>query len=191
MPTAVPIAAYREPRAGWQGGAMNRGGSPEQGRLLQEAAYEELARVFAATADPLYRMRAPWLAPCTLAESHTVDGSLQSLTLAYGSWDTDQPHIRVTTWRDLPGQDFRPDAPADLLDAPAEDLTVGIDGNATAATLVRLPSTAWLLRADPGPVHLLASGRGPTGELSFEPLSDIKPVIDARRSLLASLRPEA
>lgn len=170
---------------------MDRTGSPEQGRALQEAVHEDLERAFAASPDPMYQMRAPWLAPRTLAEGHTVDGSLQSLTLAYGPWDTDQPHIHVTTWRDLPGQVFEPDAPADLLDAPGEDVTVGIDGNATAATLVRLASAAWLLRADPGRVHLLASGRGPTGDLSFEPLADIKPVIDARRGLLASLRPEA
>jgi len=161
----------------------------ERGRALQEAVDDDLKRAFAACADPLYQMQAPWLAPCTLAECQTVNGSLQSLTLAYGSWDTDQPHIHVTTWRDLPGQDFEPDAPADLLDAPGESVTVGINGNATAATLVRLASTAWVLRADPGRVHLLASGRGPTGDLSFEPLADIKPVIDARRRLLASLRP--
>jgi hypothetical protein len=160
---------------------MHRTASPEQGRALQEATYESLERAFAASPDPVYRMRAPWLAPCTLAECHTVNGSLHSLTLAYGPWDTGRPHIRVTTWRDLPGQDFAPDAPAELLDAAGEDVTVEVGGALTAGSLVRLPTTAWLLRADPGPVHLLACGRGPIGDLSFEPLADIVPVIEARR----------
>jgi hypothetical protein len=170
---------------------MDRMGLPEQGRALQEAVYADLERAFVASPDAVYQLRAPWLAPRTLAECHTVNRSLQSLTLAYGPWDTDQPHIHVTTWRDLPGQDFEPDVPVDLLDAPGEGVMVDIDGNATAATLVRRASTAWLLRADLGRVHVLASGRGPTGDLSFEPLADITSVIDARRRLLASRRPEA
>lgn len=170
---------------------MERRGVSGRGRALQEALYEDLLRAFAASPDPLYRMRAPWLGPCTLAECHIVNGSLQAVTLAYGPWDTGQPHVHVTTWRDLPGQDFRPDLPAELLAAPGEDVTIAIDGRPTAATLVRPATSAWLLRADPGRVHLSASGRGPTGDLSFEPLTDLTPVIDARRRLLAARHPQA
>ncbi len=174
---------------GWKGGGMERtGDSPERGRALQEAGYRKLQRAFAACAEPVYRIRDPWLAPCTLAEGHTVDGSLQSLTLAYGSWDTGQPHLHITTWRDLPGQDFEPDAAAEFPDTPGEEITVGIDGRPAEARLLRSAGGAWLLRADPGRVHLLAFGRGPMGDLAFERLVDITPVIDARRSFLASRR---
>lgn len=138
----------------------------------------------------MYRLRTPWLSPCYLGEGHTVNGALQSVTLIYDSWDTDQPHIRVTTWRDLPGQDFVPDAPADLLAAPPAPITVTVDGDPTPGTLAQLPAEAWLLRVAPGPLHVLASGRGPIGELAFEPLTDLEPIIDARRAYLASRRPK-
>ncbi|WP_327287315.1 hypothetical protein [Streptomyces sp. NBC_01198] len=166
---------------------MYRSGSSAQARILQEAAYARLKQSFATSQDPMYRLRTPWLSPCTLGESHTVDGALQALTLIYGPWDTEQPHVRVTTWRELPGQDFAPDAPAGLL-AAARDVTVDIEGGATPGTLVRLSDETWLLRVDSGPLHLLASGRGPSGELSFERLTDLTAVVDARRVLLASLR---
>jgi hypothetical protein len=167
---------------------MERAGSPGRGRALQEAGYRDLERAFAACAEPVYRIRDPWLAPCTLAECQTVDGTLQSLTLAYGSWDTRQPHLRVTTWRDLPGQDFEPYPPEGFPDAPGEAVTVAIDGHPAEARVLRAAGGAWLLRADPGRVHLLASGRGPTGDLAFERLVDITPVIDARRSFRAARR---
>lgn len=168
---------------------MNRSGSGEQAGLLQEATYEELRLSFRESPDPVYRLRAPWLLPCQLGESHTVNGSLQAVTLIYGSWATDREHIRVTTWRDLPGQDFVPDAPGDLLAVPPERIAVDIEGKPTPGDIVRRPTTAWLLRVGLGAVHLLASGRGPIGDLAFEPLTDLEPVVDARRTYLASRRP--
>jgi hypothetical protein len=104
--------------------------------------------------------------------------------------DVRRPHIRVSTWRDLPGQDFVPDLPADLLAGAAEDVTVDIAGNATSGILVRLPASSWLLRVDAAPLHLLARGRGPVGDLSFEPLTDLEAAIDARRAVLAAWHPE-
>ncbi|SHM62946.1 hypothetical protein SAMN05216499_112219 [Actinacidiphila paucisporea] len=159
--------------------------------------YETLERSFRESPDPVYRLRTPWLTPCTLAEHHTVDGNLQSLTLAYGTWDTDQPHIRVTTWRDLPGQDFSPDelAEPEEPDAPrsaaTEQVTADIAGTPQPGTLRRHPSGRWFLRADLGAHHLLASGRGPIGDLSFDPLTDLQEAVDARRAYLASRFPDA
>ncbi|WP_225849050.1 hypothetical protein [Streptomyces sp. HPF1205] len=165
--------------------------SRDRARALMEDGYAKLARAFAADPDPVYQLRAPWLAPCTLGESHTVNGSLQAVTLIHGPWTTGEPHIRVTTWRDLPGQDFVPDVPDDLPAAAPEDIGIDVDGSVIPATLVRGPAGSWLLRADPGRVHLLASGRGPIGDLSFEPLTDLEAVVNARRVFLASLLPEA
>ncbi|MBM9503767.1 hypothetical protein [Actinacidiphila acididurans] len=169
---------------------MNRSGSGDRARALQEATYEALERSFRASPVPMYGLRTPWLSPSYLGESHTVNGILQSVTLIYGSWDTDQPHVRVTTWRDLPGQDFVPDAPADLLAAPPDPVTVTIDADPAPGTLAQLPTTAWLLRTGHAPLHVLATGRGPIGELAFEPLTDLQPLINARRAYLASRRPK-
>jgi hypothetical protein len=168
---------------------MRRSGDSGQARILQEAAYEELKQSFATSPGPMYCLRAPWLVPCTLGEGLTVDGVLQAVTLVYGSWDTGRAHVRVTTWQELPGQDFVPDAPADLLDATPQDVTVDVEGSATPGALARLPVDTWLLRVDSGPLHVLACGRGPIGELSFERLTDLASVIDARRVLLASRHP--
>jgi hypothetical protein len=158
---------------------------------LQRATYETLESSFGAGTAPVYRLRTPWLGPCTLAEHHTVDGSLQSLTLAYASWDTDQPHIRVTTWHDLPGQDFVPDSPAESDAESPEDVTVGIAGATSAGVMTRYPDAVWSLQVDLGPAHLLATGRGPVGDLSFEPLTDLAQVVAARRAYLASRCPKA
>lgn len=147
-------------------------------------------RSFRASPDPMYQLRSPWLAPCALGEAHTVGGSLQTVTLIYGSWDPDQPHIRVTTWRDLPGQDFTPDTPAALLTASPDAVTVDIDGHPTPATLTRLPPETWLLRADPTPLHhLQASGHGPLGDLSFHPLTDLAPTLTTRPTSLPPHHP--
>lgn len=163
--------------------------SRDRARALMEDGYAKLARAFAADPYPVYQLRAPWLAPRTLGESHTVNGSLQAVTLIHGPWRTGEPHIRVTTWRDLPGQDFVPNVPDGLAAAP-EDIGIDVDGVVTPAGLVRGPSGSWLLRADPGRVHLAASGRGPIGDLSFEPLTDLEAAVNARRVFLASLLPE-
>ena len=165
---------------------MNRGGSGEQASLLREATYANLRRALRECPDPVYRLRAAWLAPCALGESHVVNGSLQSVTLIYGSWDTDQPHVRVTTWRDLPGEDFLPDTPAELLAAAAsEPAAVDIAGDTAQASLVRLPSSSWLLRVRGADLHLIASGHGLLGDLSFVPVADLEAEIDARRTVLS------
>jgi hypothetical protein len=168
-----------------------RGANKDQVRALLERSYEDLRTSFRSSGRPVYRLRRPWIEPCILAESHTVNGMLQSLTLAYGSWVTDEPHIKVTTWRDLPGQSYVPDHPADLDSTAPEDVHVDIDGTEIPGALHRHPSGVWLLRVDLGSLHLLGSGRGPLGELSFEPLTDLAQVIAARRAYLASRFPEA
>jgi hypothetical protein len=163
---------------------------PERGRLLRAANWARLRKAFRESPHPVYRLRSPWLSPCTLGESHVVNGSLQTVMLVYGPWDTDEAHIRLTTWHDLPGQDFVPDVPADLAAAPPRPITVDIDGAPTPGTLAELPDAAsWLLRVDQGPVHLLASGRGRVGETAFEPLTDLEPAIEARFHHLAKQHP--
>ncbi|WUH90104.1 hypothetical protein OG900_08280 [Streptomyces sp. NBC_00433] len=170
---------------------MDRSDSQDRIRALRQAMYEDLERSFREKPEAVYRLRTPWLAPCTLAEHHTVDGSLRSLTLAYGPWDTDEPHIRVTTWRDLAGHDFFPDTPFAPGSAPTEQVTADIAGTPSPATLGRHASGMWLLRADLAAHHLLASGRGPIGDLSFEPLTDVGEVVTARRAYLAARFPDA
>jgi hypothetical protein len=162
----------------------------EHGRTLLAASYDRQKQAFRDCPDPVYRLRAPWIAPCALGELHTVNGALQAVTLIYGPWDTGQPHIRVTTWRDLPGQDFTPGVPAGLLAARPEQAVAGIEGSAAVGTLVRLPTTAWLLRVDRAHLHLVACGRGLIGELSFVPLTDLEPVLAARRAHLETARPQ-
>lgn len=161
----------------------------ERARLLQAAGYAQLRTVFRQSPHPVYRLRSPWLSPCALGESHVVNGALQAVTLIYGPWDTAEAHIRLTTWHDLPGQDFVPDAPADLAAAPPRSVTVDIDGTPTPGTLAELPDTTWLLRVHQGPVHLLASGRGRVGESALTPLTDLEPAIEARIHHLAAQRP--
>jgi hypothetical protein len=163
----------------------------DQVRALREANHERMQQAIRANPDPTYRLRAPWLSPCALAEAQVVDGSLQTVTLVYGSWETGRPHVRVTTWRELPGQDFVPDAPVGFLGAPSEQVTVDVEGKAHTGTLARLPGGSWLLRVDTGGgPHLMAWGHGPAGELSFDALSDFEPAIEARRAYLASVLPE-
>ncbi|MFI0937695.1 hypothetical protein [Streptomyces sp. NPDC021020] len=158
-------------------------------RALQNLSYENLRKSFRARVGPVYCLRTPWLEPCTLAEHHTFNGTLQSLTLAYGSWDTNQPHVKVTTWRDLLGQSYAPDVPSGLDSARPEDLNVDIENHENSGVLLRQPSGAWLLRVDLGSFHLVSSGRGPVGDLSFDPLADLEQVIEARRAYLASRFP--
>ncbi|UWE07609.1 hypothetical protein [Actinacidiphila bryophytorum] len=168
---------------------MDRRDANDQVRAaLRDATYETLARSFRDSLEPVYQLRTAWFEPCTLAESHTVDGSLQSLTLAYGPWDTGQPHVRVTTWWDLLDQNIVDDIPAELAAVPLEDATVDIDGTPHPGALQRHPAGAWALRVDLGSHHLLASGRGPTTPLSFTPLTDLTQPIEARRTYLASRR---
>jgi hypothetical protein len=170
---------------------MRRSDPGERGRLLEAADYARLRQAFRERPHPVYRLRSPWLSPCALGELHTVSGALQAVTLIYGPWDIAEAHIRLTTWHDLPGQDFVPDAPADLAAAPPGPVDVDIDGAPTPGTLAELPEATWLLRADQGPVHLLASGRGRVGELAFTPLTDLEPPIEARIHHLAAQRPHA
>ncbi|MBY8876118.1 hypothetical protein [Actinacidiphila acidipaludis] len=169
---------------------MHRSDGGERARALLRATEETLRRSFRECPEPVYRLRTPWLGPCTLAEGHTVDDVLQALTLAYGSWDADQPHIKVTTWWDLPGQGFIPDLPAGLDSAQPEDVTADLAGAAVPGVL-RRSADVWLVRVDLGRLHVLASGRGPLGDLSFEPLTDLDEVLDARRAYMASRYPWA
>lgn len=170
---------------------MYRSDADDRAPALRAALAEALEQSFRNCPEPVHQLRSPWLGPCTLAEHHTVDGALRSLTLAYGPWDTDQPHIRVTTWRDPAGAGAAAEDLPGFEAAEPEEVTVDIAGAATPGTLLRAAGGAWLLRVDRDPLHLLASGRGPLGDLAFDPLTDLAPVVEARRAYLAARFPDA
>ncbi|MEE4546132.1 hypothetical protein V2S66_29720 [Streptomyces sp. V4-01] len=167
---------------------MHRSEPGDRVRLLQEAADAQLRQSFRDTPYPVYELRSPWFSPCALGESHRVDGSLQAVTLIYGPWEPGLAHVRVTTWHDLPGQDFRPDVPAALVAAPTEPVAVAVGGTTAPAAFAALPDSSWSLRVDQGPVHLLACGRGTIGDLAFERVTDLEPAVQARAHHLAALR---
>ncbi|MDX3387406.1 hypothetical protein PV682_39080 [Streptomyces niveiscabiei] len=135
----------------------------------------------------IYRLRSPQQTPCTLGESHRVNGVWQSATLIHGPWDTSQEHARVTTWRELPGQAFHPDVQPDVQSVPSQDLEVRVDDLPALGTLHRGPETR-RVEVAVGEHKILVAGRGAIGNLALETVDDIVPLIDARRAHVESCR---
>jgi hypothetical protein len=166
---------------------MHRSEPGDRAGELEERLYQNMIQAFSEGRLVVYRLRSPRHTPCALAESHEVNGIWQSAMLIYGPWDTSQEHICVTTWRELPGQEFRPDTLPDVQTAPSQDLQVRIDDQPVLGTFHRGPET-WQLQATVDEQKILVTGRGAIGNLALETVDDIVPLIDARRSHMANHR---
>ncbi|MEU1267015.1 hypothetical protein [Streptomyces sp. NPDC005799] len=166
---------------------MHRVESDDRAQDLQERLYRRMTEAFGEGRLVLHRLRSPWHTPSALAESHQVNGVWQSATIVHGSWKTGEDHIRVTTWRELPGQNFEPEVLPGLAAAPEEELRVGVDER-TVPALLRRGSGVWQLRTAVGEHQILVNGRGTPGDLTLETVDDIVPLIEERRARLARIR---
>ncbi|WP_159031172.1 hypothetical protein [Streptomyces acidiscabies] len=166
---------------------MHRTGSGDRARELEEGLYRKLIQAFHDGRLVVYRLRSPQQTPRALGESHEVNGVWQSATLIYGPWDTSQEHTHVTTWRELPGQAFRPDTHPDVQSAPSQNLEVRVDDLPVLGTLHRGPET-WQLGVAVEDHKILVTGRGAIGNLALETVDDIVPLIDARRAHIENYR---
>ncbi|MDF2270802.1 hypothetical protein P2Q00_36040 [Streptomyces coacervatus] len=166
---------------------MHRAGSGDRARELEERLYQRTIQAFREGRLVIYSLRSAWQTPCALGEFHEVNGAWQSAMLVYGPWDTGQEHTRITTWRDLPGQEFHPDALPLTQASPPQDIQVRIDDRLTPATLRRDPET-WELWTAIDEHKILLTGRGPLGDLTLAKLDDIVPVIAARRTRIENRR---
>ena len=166
---------------------MHRVESGDRAQELREGLNCRVIQAFAEGRLVLYRLRSPWRTPSALAECHEVNGVWQSAMIVHGSWKTAEDHVRVTTWRELPGQDFEPDVLPGLAAAPEEELQVGVDDR-TVPALLRRGFGVWQLRTAVGEHHVLVSGRGAPEDLTLETVDDIAPLVEERRAHLARLR---
>ncbi|MFE2425093.1 hypothetical protein [Streptomyces hokutonensis] len=167
---------------------MHRSESSDPARDLEEGLYGKMVQAFSEGRLILYQLSSPPHTPCALGECHEVNGSWQSATLIYGPWDTDREHVRVSTWRELPGQLFHPDTLPDIPTAPSHGLEVTIDGRPVLGELHRGPQT-WQWQAAVEQHKILMSGRGAIEDLTLETVTDIAPFVDARRRHIAIRRP--
>ncbi|MFR0352726.1 hypothetical protein [Streptomyces sediminimaris] len=166
---------------------MQHTGSDDRARELREGLYRRALQAFGEGRLVVYGLRTPWQTPCALGEWHEVDGVWQSAMLVYGPWDTRRDHIRVTTWRELPGQDGRPETPADLATAPAQDVEARVSGHTVPAVLRRRDGV-WHLETAVADHRIQVSGRGAMGDTTLESVADITPLVEARRTALARRR---
>ncbi|MGW2828142.1 hypothetical protein [Streptomyces sp. NPDC001286] len=163
---------------------MHRADNGDLAQGLREDLYRRMIEAFAEGRLVVHRLRSPWHTPCALAESHEVNGVWRSATIVHGAWTADEDHIRVTTWRELPGQESEPDVVPGPGTAPEQELRVRVDER-TFPALLRHGSGRWQLRTAVAGHGILVSGRGAPGDLTLETVDDIVPLIDERRAILA------
>lgn len=169
---------------------MQFAGSGTRGSELRTALNQKLLQAFRDGRATAYRLASPARrTPCILAEWQEVNGELEFVTLVHGRWVKGPEHVRVTTWRELPGQSYQPDEIAEMEEAaPAEDVSVLVDGRSVVGTLHRAADPdSWQVRTAVGDSRILVVGTGEVGELALETVEDIAPALEARRALLDSL----
>jgi hypothetical protein len=169
---------------------MQFANSGPRGSELQQALHQKLLQAFQDGRAAAYRLASSERrTPCILAEWQEVNGELEFVTLIHGRWARGPEQVRVTTWRELEGQSNQPDEIAEMEEAaPAEDVSVLVDGQSVAGTLHRgADPGSWQVRTAVGDSRILVVGTGEVGELALETVEDIAPALEARRALLDRL----
>lgn len=162
---------------------MRNTGSSDQARILINGLYGKIHREFQAGRIPVYSLCNPQFSPCYLAGTHALNGTYYSIELVYGSRDFSQNYTRVTTWRDVPGQNFYPEAMSAMAPENHATQNIQVDG-ATVPSVLRRDGSVWQADLSIGNVNVFIDGLGPEGDLSLETLADINPALEAGKAYL-------
>jgi hypothetical protein len=160
---------------------MYNSGSSEKARALIAAIYEKLTQAFDDGLVPIFALQTPEYSPCYLAGTYTLSDVYYAVDLIYGSRDSAQEHIRVTTWRNVPGQDFEPESPLEVNSMTPEHQEIRVGDRVIPAAAYH-HADAWRLNLSIDDLHILISGRGLQGDLTLEPLRDIAPAVEAGKA---------